>query len=130
LTKTNVWGVQSEASPTFAMSLEKNEAVEFFVPTEPTLAEALEGGISKAAFARARQVVSGVVIVDEHSIRRAIDYAVSELGLVIEGGAATVLAAILNGAPPEILGGDLVVVLSGRNIDPPQNEATENERAS
>lgn len=127
LPQSSVWGAQSEASPTFAMSLEKNEAVEFFVPEQPTLAEALEGGISKAAFARARQVVSGVVVVDEKSIARAIDYSVSELGLVIEGGAATALAAILSGAPAEARGGrvgqvssglDLVVVLSGRNIDP------------
>jgi threonine dehydratase len=133
LPKSEVWGVQSEASPAFAMSLEKNEAVEVFIPSEPTLAEALEGGISKAAFARAKQVVAGVVVVDEKSIARAIDYAVNELGLVIEGGAATVLAAILNGAPPEILGGragqvpsglDLVVVLTGRNIDRPQNESS------
>lgn len=122
LTQSKVWGAQSEVSPAFAMSLEKNEAIEIFIPTEPTLAEALEGGISRAAFARARQVVAGVVVVDENSIARAIEYAMSELGLVIEGGAATVLAAILNGAPPEIKGGDLVVVLTGRNIDRPQNQ--------
>ncbi len=122
LPKSDVWGAQSEASATFAMSLEKNEAVEYFVPAKPTLAEALEGGISKAAFERARQVVAGVVVVDEASIAHAIGYAESDLGLIIEGGAATVLAAILKGAPPEIRGGDLVVVLSGRNIDRPQRE--------
>jgi threonine dehydratase len=121
LPKSNVWGVQSEASPTFAMSLEKNEAVTYFVPTEPTLAEALEGGISRAAFERARQVVAGVIVVDEGSIAHALAYAERDLGLIIEGGAATVLAAILKGAPPEI-GGDLVIVLSGRNIDRPQRE--------
>jgi threonine dehydratase len=41
------------------------------------------------------------------------------MGLVIEGSAACSLAAVLAGALPEPLrGGDLVVVLTGRNVDP------------
>ena len=119
LPNSAVWGVQSEASPAMAISLEKSEAVEKFLPTMPTLAEGLEGGISKRAFDRARQVVAGVVVVDESCILHAMKYAVKELGLVLEGSAAAALAAILEGAPNELRGGDFVVVLTGRNTDQP-----------
>ncbi|MEO8878361.1 MAG: pyridoxal-phosphate dependent enzyme [Polyangiaceae bacterium] len=117
LPQSKVWGVQSEASPAMAMSLEKNEAIEKFVPTEPTLAEGLEGGISKRAFDRARRVVAGVVVVEERCILHAMNHAARELGLVLEGSAAAALAPILEGAPEEIRGGDVVVVLTGRNTD-------------
>ena len=117
LPQSKVWGVQSEASPAFAMSLETNEAVEHFVPTSPTLAEGLEGGISKRAFANAKQVVAGVVVVSEENIGHAMAYAAKELGLVLEGSAATALAVALEKLPNEILGGDVVVVLTGRNTD-------------
>jgi threonine dehydratase len=117
LPESRVWGVQSEASPAMAMSIEKNEAIEKFIPTTPTLAEGLEGGISKRAFERACRVVAGVVVVDEACILHAMKYAASELGLIIEGSAAAALAPLLEKAPSEICGGDVVVVLTGRNTD-------------
>jgi threonine dehydratase len=112
-----VWGAQSEASCAMAMSLERGSAVERLETGGTTLAEGLEGGISASAFERARGVVAGVVVVSEVQIARAMVHAYKDLGLVIEGSAAAALAPVLEGLPGPVRGGDVVVVLTGRNVD-------------
>jgi threonine dehydratase len=112
-----VWGVQSEASPAMARSLEQGRAVERLLTGGETLAEGLEGGISRAGFARARATVAGVAVVSEDAIARALAFAYRDLGLVLEGSAATALVPVLEGLPEEMRGGDVVCVLTGRNID-------------
>jgi threonine dehydratase len=111
-----VWGVQSEASPVMSMSLERGSAIET-LESEPTLAEGLEGGISKAAFARARGVLAGVVVVEETMIAASMRYAQKELEATLEGSAAIALAPVLAGLPEGMRGGDVVVVLTGQNVD-------------
>lgn len=115
-----VWGVQSEASCAFAKSLETGVAVTTLPPAE-TLAEGLEGGISVRGFARARQVLAGAIVVTEDELANAMRFGVRELGLTLEGSAAVALAAAL-AAPSDVDArvreGDLVVVLTGRNVDP------------
>jgi threonine dehydratase len=120
----HVWGVQSEASPAMALSLERGEAVERLVSDVPTLAEGLEGGISATAFWRAKEAVAGVIVVSEDQIASAMMYGLRELGLVLEGSAATALAPMLTHLPEQVrasatgTGIDLVIVLTGRNVDP------------
>lgn len=124
LSKTKVFGVQSEASPAFALSLERGSAVESLDP-KPTLADGLEGGISSSAFARAHAVVAGVVVVSERAIGAAMAAAYRSLGVTVEGSAATALAPLLEQSLPEEVRGaldrgadsDLVVVVTGRNVD-------------
>jgi threonine dehydratase len=121
-----VWGVQSEASPAFAMSLERGSAVTT-LPFVETLADGIEGGIAADAFARAAGVCAGVIVVSEDAIAEAMRFAYGELGLVVEGSAAVALVPLLpgfGGLPPEMerertsaSDGDVVVVLTGRNVD-------------
>jgi threonine dehydratase len=108
-----VWGAQSETSCAMASSLERGSAIEYLPCEQPTLAEGLEGGISKAGFERAAGVIAGVVVVDEASIARAMLHANDEMGLRIEGSAAVGLAAVQSGWSP----GGAVIVLTGRNVD-------------
>jgi threonine dehydratase len=115
--KRRVWTVQSEASPAFALSLERGRAVESLPPSSPTLAEGLEGGISASSFARASSVVAGVTVLSEQRIAAAMKWAYSRLGLRLEGSAAAALVPALDGLPPLIGGGNLVIVLTGRNVD-------------
>jgi threonine dehydratase len=112
-----VFGVQSEASCAMALSLERGAAVERLEPHGDTLADGLEGGIAAAAFERARAVVAGVFVVKERDVARAMAWLEDELGLVVEGSAATALAPVLAGRAEPTCGGDLVVVLTGRNVD-------------
>ena len=118
---TKVFGAQSEASPAFALSLERGGAVESLEPATPTLADGLEGGISRAAFERAASIVAGVVVVSEDDIAAAMVAAYRSLGLTIEGSAAAALAPVLSQLPgalrPRSADEDIVVVLTGRNVD-------------
>ncbi len=113
-----VWGVQSEASPAAARSLETGRALVRLTEDTPTLAEGLEGGIAVDAFERARSAIAGVVVVTEAEIATAMAYAHRDLGLVLEGSAAVGLVPVLQGLPDPLRGGDVVVVLTGRNVDP------------
>jgi threonine dehydratase len=112
-----VWGAQSDACPAMAKSLETGAAIVRMEAPNGTLAEALEGGISARAFARAAASVAGVAVVSERAIGEAIAFAIREIGVVIEGGSACALATALAGVPAPMRGGDLVVLLTGRNID-------------
>jgi threonine dehydratase len=112
----SVWGVETEASAAMARSLEEGRAIERISCGE-TLAEGLAGGISRAAFERAKGAIAGVAVVAEEAIARAIAHAYRELGLILEGSAAAALVPVLEGLPAEICGGDVVCVLTGRNID-------------
>ncbi len=108
-----------------ALSLECGRAL----PTKPrtsgsaTLADALTGGVAASAFARARGALAGVIVVSEEQIAATMAHAYREMGLVLEGSAAVALAPILVGLPEPVRGGDLVVVLTGRNVDPERLEA-------
>lgn len=113
---TRVWGAQSAASCAMAMSIDRGEAVTE-LPAVDTLAEALEGGISKEAFARATRLVDGVIVVSERLIAIAMDQSKRELGLTIEGGAAAAYAPLVGGLPDEVKGEDIVILLTGRNVD-------------
>jgi threonine dehydratase len=117
---TDVWGVQSEVSAAMALSLESGKAKTRLDAAEPTLAEGLEGGISDSGFARAREQVAGVLVVKEAAIAHAMAFAFRELGLALEGSAATALVPILAGLPAPLARTspiDVVVVLTGRNVD-------------
>jgi threonine dehydratase len=115
-----VWGVQSEASPAFALSLERGGAVTS-LPFAETLADGLEGGVSERAFARAKGVLAGAVVVTESQIADAMRFAFHELGLVLEGSAAAALVPALTGNAASLREStekvDLVIVLTGRNVD-------------
>jgi threonine dehydratase len=116
VSRRRVVGVQSESSPVLEQSLARGSAL-LTLQTAPTIAEGLEGGITAAAFARATDALAGVLTLPESAIGHAVRFARKELGLVLEGSAAAGLAPVLLGLPPALLGGNLVCVLTGRNID-------------
>lgn len=89
------------------------------VPEEPTLATALAGGIgldNRWTFPIVRDLVDDIVLVDEESIARGMAFAFREHHLAVEGGGAVALGAALDGLLPTPAG-DLVVVVSGGNVD-------------
>lgn len=112
-----VWVVQSVASPAFAKSIVTGEVVETLEASEPTLAEGLEGGISCRAAARAARAVLGVSVVSEASIARSMVCLHRQFGLRIEGSGAAAAVPALAGLPAGLRGGDVVIVLTGGNVD-------------
>lgn len=127
-----VWGVQSDLHCVLAEWLEGGAApdsgngdcaVPTPEPSGPTLAEELVSRPSRGALARACGAVAGVLVVGEAQIAAAMSHAYRDMGLVLEGTAAAALAPVLFGLPEPLQGGDLVVVLTGRNVDPERLES-------
>jgi threonine dehydratase len=66
-----------------------------------------------------QRLLSGGLVVTDDQVRAAMRFAFLRMKLVIEPGGAVALAALLAGvAPPAPKGGDMVVVVSGANVDP------------
>lgn len=118
-----VWGVQSQASCAMADAMESGQPVHLAADGVETLAEGLAGGLSGGAYERASQAIAGVVVPSEAQIAAAMVYAYRDMGLVIEGSAAAALAPVLFGLPEPVRGGNLVAVLTGRNVDPARLES-------
>lgn len=113
--------VSAERAAVMVASLQADHPVE--LPEEDTLASALAGGIgldNRWSFALVRDLVSEHVVVPENDIAGAMAFAWRDLRLVVEGGGAVGLAALLDGrwAPRsrDLDGGPVVVVVSGGNV--------------
>jgi threonine dehydratase len=112
-----VIGVSMERGPAMVESLRAGRVVE--VVEEPTLADALAGGLggdNKYTFAMVRKFVDDTVLVSEEAIARGMIFALNRLNLVIEGGGAVGLAALIEGRIKNP-GQNMVVVVSGGNVD-------------
>lgn len=109
-------GVQSEACPAMARSIEEGHAMEK-CSGAPTLAEGLEGGVSPTAFANVVRVVDRVDLVSEAEIAEAMRRMRDHLGLVVEGSAATTIAWAARFLDREPGHGPVIAVLTGRNVD-------------
>jgi threonine dehydratase len=98
-----------------ARSLEEKRVYTTF-PSAETIAEGLEGGISKTTYELGRHLIDDMVLVEEADIRAAIRFLLAEHRLVVEGSGAVGVAALLAGRLPANVG-KLGIVLSGGNLD-------------
>jgi threonine dehydratase len=111
-----VLGASSEASPAMRRSLAEGRVYTSFPATSPTIAEGLEGGVSRSTAALALRHLAGVEAVSETSLRAAIRALVAEHRIVAEGSGVAGVAALLEGR--RLPGsGAICVVVTGRNID-------------
>ncbi|MCZ4282748.1 hydroxyectoine utilization dehydratase EutB [Kiloniella laminariae] len=114
---TRIIGVSMEIEPGMVRSLEAGKPVN--VDEHPSLADALGGSIgldNRYTFPYIRDYMDEAVLVSEASLAPALRYTFENEGLVIEGGSATVIAALCDGKIGDIKGKKIAVVLSGRNI--------------
>jgi threonine dehydratase len=112
-----VIGVTMEGGPAMYESLKAGKPVD--VKEEPTFAHALAGGIglnNQYTFQIAQQLVDEMILVTENEIASSMVYALREENLLVEGGGAVGLAALLNSKVSKI-GKNVVVVISGGNVD-------------
>ena len=110
-----VIGCQSIASCAMTRSLEENRPYLTF-PSEETIAEGLEGGISEITFELGRRLIDRMMLVTEEEIRSAIRFLHNHQQLVVEGSGAVGVAALLHGRWAE-LGSKTGVILTGGNLD-------------
>ena len=112
---TRIVGVNTSASPALYLSRLEGKA-RLTLESKPTLAEGLEGGISQRAFELADGFIDDVLVAEEASLPRAIAEVLRAHHFAIEGSAAVVVAALLDGlVDPKLR--RVGLVLTGGNID-------------
>lgn len=113
-----VIGVSMERGPAMVLSQRAGKPVP--VEEEKSLADSLGGGIGLAnryTFDLVKRHVDEMVLVSEEQIAAGMRHAFREEQLVLEGGAAVGIAAVISGVVPDP-GKRCAIVLSGRNVDP------------
>ena len=112
---TRIVAVNTSASPALYLSRREGKA-RLTLESKPTLAEGLEGGISQRAFELAEQYVDDVLVAEESSLPHAIAEVLRWHHFAIEGSAAVVVAALLDGlVDPKLK--RVGLLLTGGNID-------------
>jgi threonine dehydratase len=115
--KARIIAVEAEHVASFAAAVREGKPVR--IDTQPTLADGLAiAQIGSNAFATAAPLVDRIITVTEEQIAVAILRIVELEKGVVEGAAATPLAACLSGDLPELAGKRVVLLLCGGNIDP------------
>jgi len=98
-------------------SLEEGRPIAF--PEDETVASALSGGIglkNRYTFELVRDLVDEYLLVSEEEIREAMAFVLTEYKLVVEGGGAVGIAALLSGTFSG-RGENVAVIVSGGNIE-------------
>ncbi|KUG20410.1 MAG: threonine ammonia-lyase [Methanomicrobiaceae archaeon] len=115
--QTRVVGVQAAACPSAALSCREGRRIP--VDPERTIADGIAvsevGGIT---FPIMRDLVEEIVLVDEDQIIEAMVLLLERKKVLAEGAGAAPLAALLGGSIAVPEGGNVVLVVSGGNIDP------------
>ena len=109
--------VEAENVPSFSAALEAGKPTE--IAMHPTLADGLAiPQVGSNAFRIAKPLVDLAVSVTEEQIALAILRLVELEKSVVEGAAATPLAACMSGKLKELAGKRMVLLICGGNIDP------------
>jgi threonine dehydratase len=112
-------GVSMERGPAMVESLKAGRVID--IVEEPTIADALAGGIgldNRFTFRMIQELMDEAVLVSEAEIARAMTLALDQYHLVVEGGGAVGLAAIVENKISK-LERNVVIVISGGNIEIP-----------
>ena len=115
--ETKIVAVEAENVASFSAALEAGKPTK--ITMRPTLADGLAiPEVGANAFQIARSLVDLTVTVTEEEIALAILRLVELEKSVVEGAAATPLAACMSGRLKELAGERVVLLLCGGNIDP------------
>ena len=112
----HVIGVSMERGPAMVDSLKAGHLVD--IVEEPTLADALAGGLNRDnryTFPMVQQYVDETVLVSEEEIAEGMWYCLNQHKMVVEGGAAVGISALLS-KKTQRLGNNIAVVISGANV--------------
>lgn len=112
-------GVSQALGPAMHESIRADKIVE--VVEEPSLADALQGGIpadNRYTFPLCRDLIDEIILLSEEEIASAMVYALLHERLVLEGGGAVGIGALLTDSLAPRLGKEVAVILSGDNLDP------------
>ena len=109
-------GVQTEACPAMIRSIEDHSCYGEYPILKESICDCLVGGVGELAYAMLPQYLSGMISVSEESIRRAAKHMMTKEKIIVEGGSATVAAAVMEHSE-EVGGKNVALIMSGGNID-------------
>jgi threonine dehydratase len=112
-----VTGVSMEKSAVMYESLKAGKPV--MLEESETLADSLLGGIglnNQYTFKMVQQYMDDVVLIPESEIAYSMAYMMDKHRMIMEGAAATGIAAVLGNKIP-YQNGDIAVIISGQNVD-------------
>ena len=115
--RARIIAVEADHVASFSAAVKAGKPVP--IKMEPTLADGLAiPQVGANAFEIAKDLVDRIILVTEEQIAVAILRVVELEKGVVEGAAATTLAACMTGQLPELAGKKVVILLCGGNIDP------------
>ena len=114
--KVKIIGIQTEGASTMYQSWKAKKVIK--VNEFPTITEGLSGGLDANAltFKMINKYIDEITLVQEESIKKAITLLWEEEGQIVEGAGAVGIAHILE-AKQKFANQDVVVIISGANID-------------
>lgn len=108
-------GVQTSACPAMAASLrDKTCYIEY--PAEPSICDALVGGVGEIPYEMAGQCIDDIILVNENTIRKAITSLIERDKVIAEPAGAASVAAIMDNKE-RFKGKIVAAVVSGGNLD-------------
>ena len=114
--EAKVYGVQPEANPSMKVSLEKGEPTT--IQPEFSIADGLIANRpGRLNFGLIQEYVEDVLLVTDREIRQAVVHLLEHEKLVIEPSGAAAVAALLRHLRGKVEGKNVVVMLSGGNLD-------------
>ncbi len=114
-----IFACEPEGALDVQQSIEFNRIVPMSTPR--TLADGLRTSLGSRTLPILRNHLAGVFSVSEEEIRLAMRFAFEQLGLVIEPSSAVAFAPLLR-SQPELIGHRVGVIITGGNIDGPEEE--------
>lgn len=123
-------GISMERGAAMAASLTAGHPVE--VAEQETLADSLGGGIglkNRLTFDMTRRLMDDLILLTEDEIAAGIRHLWDKHGEMVEGAGAVGVAAILASKLRGTGDGPLIVILTGRNIDPARHASIVNPGA-
>lgn len=113
--KIKVYGLQTETSAPWEKSF-LNKQLDNSCPFLPTVADGLEGAITWPNVELALTCVDDIIVVSEHHTREGIKWMAEKHHQMIEGAAATCLAALFSN-DIRLKGKKVLCIITGGNID-------------
>jgi len=108
-------GVQTEACPAMVAAM-KDEVFYEEYPTDPSICDALVGGVGRIPYEMSKGAIDEIIIVSEKAIKEATKHLLIKEKVVSEPSGAVGVAALMEGAD-KIKGREIAVVISGGNLD-------------
>jgi len=108
-------GVQTEACPAMAAAMKEEVFYEEY-PTDPSVCDALVGGVGKIPYEMSKNAIDEIIIVSEEAIKKATKHLLVKEKVVSEPSGAVGVAALMEQGD-KINGEEIAVVISGGNLD-------------